>query len=323
VLLSHPMATPSADLSTPHPHPRPVTGTRALVILNRKARHGRSGATAALQRLERAGFELIEERVDRPQLLSPAIRRARERVHAVILGGGDGTLNLAADGLVDAQLPVGILPLGTANDLARTLGVPLDPAAAADVIARGHLKRIDVGWVNGTHFFNAATVGLGTGVARRLNRERKSRWGVLAYLFAAARVMIHARPFAADIRTESETIRVRTVQVTVGNGPHYGGGMTIDETATIDDGLLHLLSLEVEHWWQMIPLLPALRHGRLSGVPHARMLRGREFKIQPVKKKRRIQVTADGEISGRTPAHFRVIPRALSVFVPQAEVSDG
>jgi len=313
------MSAPSADLSTPLPHLHPVTGTRALVILNRKARHGRSDLSAALRRLERAGFELIEERIDRPQLLAPAIRRARGYVHAVILGGGDGTLTMAADGLVDAQLPVGILPLGTANDLARTLGLPLDPLAAAEVIARGQLKRIDLGWVNGTHFFNVATVGLGTGVARRLNRERKSRWGILAYLFAAARVMIHARPFAADIRSELETVRVRTAQVTVGNGRHYGGGMTIDESATIDDGVLNLVSLEVEHWWQLIPLLPALRRGTLSGTAHVRTMRGREFEIQPVKKKRRIKVTADGEISGRTPASFRVVPQALSVFVPPAE----
>jgi len=316
------MTAPSADLSTPLPHRHPVTGTRALVILNRRARQGRADLSAAFERLERAGFELIQERIDRPQLLSPAIRRASNRVHAIILGGGDGTLTMAADGLVDAKLPLGILPLGTANDLARTLGLPMDPTAAAEVIARGHLQRIDLGWVNGTHFFNVATVGLGTGVARRLNRERKSRWGVLAYLFAAARVMTHARPFAADIRSESETVRVRTAQITVGNGRHYGGGMTIDESATIDDGLLNLVSLEVEHWWQLIPLLPALRRGTLNATPHVRTMRGREFEVQPVKKKRRIRVTADGEITGRTPARLRVVPQALSVFVPP-EIADG
>jgi YegS/Rv2252/BmrU family lipid kinase len=285
------------------------------VLLNRKARHGRIDASAALDLLARAGFELIEEPVDRPHLLAAAIRKARGRVDAVILGGGDGTLTMAADGLVRAQLPLGILPMGTANDLARSLGLPTDLVAAAEVIARGHLKRIDLGWVNGTHFFNVANVGLGTGVARRLSRQRKNRWGVFAYLFAAAQVATHARPFSADIRTESETVRVRTVQIMVGNGRHYGGGMTVDETATIDDGLLHLVSLEVEHWWQMLPLVPALRRGTLRGTPHVRTLRGREFELRPVKK-RRMNITADGEISGRTPARFRVIPQALSVFAP-------
>jgi diacylglycerol kinase (ATP) len=310
------MAASPVDLSTRVPAiGERATATKALVILNRKARHGRIDASAALDRLARAGFELIEEQVDRAQLLSQAIRHARGRVDAIILGGGDGTLTMAADALVDVQLPLGVLPMGTANDLARTLGIPTDLVAAADVIAQKHLKRIDLGWVNGTHFFNVATVGLGTGVARRLNRQRKSRWGVLAYVFAAAQVAMRALPFAADIRTETETIRVRAVQVMVGNGRHYGGGMTVDETATIDDGLLHLVSLEVEHWWQLLPLLPALRRGLLGGTRHLRALRGREFEMRPIKR-RRIKVTADGEISGRTPAHFRVIPRALLVFVP-------
>src|SRR5262245_30850994 len=140
-----------------------AVATKALVILNRKARQGRSDPGAALEILARSGFEVIEEQVDRPQFLGPVIRGARGRVDAVILGGGDGTLTTAADALMDVQLPLGVLPTGTANDLARTLGLPTDLVAAAEVISRRHLKRIDVGWVNGTHFFNAATVGLGTG----------------------------------------------------------------------------------------------------------------------------------------------------------------
>ena len=293
----------------------PRTRTRALLLVNRKARRGKDDLSAALGRLLEAGFEFVEERVAVPTQLAQVVRRHRDRVDAVIVGGGDGTLTMAADGLADAQLPLGILPLGTANDLARTLNLPLDPVAAADVIAAGHRRQIDLGWVNGTHFFNVATVGLGVGVTRRLNRERKSRWGILAYLFAAAQVVAHARPFAADIRTETETIRVRTVQVTVGNGPHFGGGMTVDEAATIDDGVLHLVSLEVERWWQLVGLLPAMWRGTQWKAAQARTLRGREFEVTPVKKRKK-KVTADGEVSSRTPAHFRVVPRALSVFVP-------
>jgi len=243
-------------------------------------------------------------------------------VDAVIIGGGDGTLGMAADGLVDAQLPLGILPLGTANDLARTLGLPLDPVAAAGVIAAGRQRRIDLGWVNGTHYFNVATVGLGVGVTRRLSRERKGRWGVLAYLFAAGQVVTRARPFAADIRTELQTIRVHTVQMTVGNGRHFGGGMTVDDTASIDDGVLHLVSLEVRHWWQLVGLLPSMWRGTLRMKSNVRTITGREFEVIPVKKKRR-KVSADGEVASRTPAHFKVVPGALSVFVPDRGAPNG
>jgi YegS/Rv2252/BmrU family lipid kinase len=279
------------------------------------ARRGKDDLSAASARLRDAGFDLVENRVERPTQLSEVIRGHRDRVDAVIIGGGDGTLTMAADGLVDAQLPLGIVPLGTANDLARTLGLPLDPVAAAEVIAAGHLRRIDVGTVNNTHFFNVATVGLGVGVTRRLSGERKGRWGVLAYLLTAARVVVRARPFAADIVSESETIRVRTVQVTIANGRHFGGGLIVDQAATIDDGLLHLVSLEAQTWWQLVGLLPALWRGTERHQRHARTLTGRRFEVRPVKKHKK-KVTADGEVSSRTPAVFGIVPRALSVFVP-------
>ena len=298
------------------------TRTRALLLVNRKARRGKDDLSPALDRLRQAGFEMLEQPVERATQLSQVVRQNRDRVDAVVVGGGDGTLTMAADGLADARLPLGILPLGTANDLARTLGLPPDPVAAADVIAAGHRRRIDLGWVNGTHFFNVATIGLGVGVTRRLNRKRKSRWGVLAYLFAAAQVVTRARPFTADIRTETATIRVRTVQVSVANGRHFGGGITVDEAAMIDDGLLDLVSLEVESWWQLVGLLPALWRGALRGERHVRTIRGREFEVVPVKKRRK-KVTADGEVSGRTPAHFRVVPRALEVFAPAPAGSPG
>ena len=122
------------------------------------------------------------------------------------------------------------------------------------------------------------------------------------------------RPFAVDIETLTDRIRVRTVQVMVGNGRHFGGGLTVHEAASIDDGLLNLVSLEVEHWWQLIKLIPAMWRGREQKA-HVRTIMGSEFTVTAVKKRRR-KITADGEVSARTPAHFRVVPAAISVFVP-------
>ena len=294
-------------------HPRPIT--RALLLMNRKARGGKADVTPALDRLREAGFELIEDWAKEPSLLSKLIREYRDKVDVVIIGGGDGTISQAADGLVDAGLPLGILPLGTANDLARTLNLPNDLLAAAEVIIQAHHKRIDLGWVNGTHYFNVASIGLTTAVTRRMSRGGKSRWGILAYLFAAAQVVVRARPFTVDIDNGTETIRVRSVQVSVGNGRHYGGGMTVDEHAQIDDGLLNLYSLEISRWWQIIPLLPALWRGTLSSSKNARTLQGTQFEVRPLRVRPRT-VMADGEVSGTTPARFRIVPKALSVFVP-------
>ena len=105
----------------------------------------------------------------------------------MIVAGGDGTLNAALQGLVEAGLPLGIIPLGTANNLARTLGIPSDPAGACEVIAAGHRRRIDLGWVNGRYFCTTASVGLSVQITEELSPEAKRRWGPAAYALAAVR----------------------------------------------------------------------------------------------------------------------------------------
>ncbi len=285
---------------------------RALLLVNRQARQGQQGFEQAVRQLRESGLELTEGPPD--QGLADVIRRYRDRVDLVIVGGGDGTLNRAVEGLVDAPLPLGILPLGTANDLARTLGIPADLPGACRVIAGGHTRRIDLGWVNGKHFFNVASIGLTVRITKRLTREVKSRWGVLAYPLIALQVLWSARPFRAEIRAGGAAYQVRTVQVAVGNGRYYGGGMAVAEDAAIDDQRLDLYSLEIDHWWQLLPLLPAMRRGTLAGSPRVRTLHGREFEVRP---RRARPVNTDGEITTRTPAHFRVVPEALSVFIPR------
>jgi YegS/Rv2252/BmrU family lipid kinase len=292
---------------------------RALLLVNRFARQG-ARLDEVADCLRASGLDVVAEPLGEDASSAELIRRHRDAVSAVVIGGGDGTLNAAAVALVEAGLPLGVVPLGTANDLARTLGLPTDPAEACRVIAAGRTRTIDLGWVNGKHFFNAASVGLSVEVARRLTRESKGRWGVLAYLATAAGVLRYARPFRAEIRCGDAVHPVRTVQVTVGNGRHYGGGMTVAETAAIDDGRLDLYSLEVDRWWRLLRLLPALRRGSLSEWPGVRALSGSEFEVLT---RRPRPVSADGEVVTSTPARFRVVRQALSVFVPEEKTSEG
>ena len=287
---------------------------RALLLVNRHARHGQNRITEAIKQLKKLGFDLQEESMDNPQQLPELIRRYQNRVDLVIIGGGDGTLNAAADALVETQLPLGILPLGTANDLARTLGIPDSLPEACKIIAQGQLRRIDLGWVNGKHFFNVASMGLSVQITERLTKETKRRWGVFAYAITALQALWKARPFRAEIRIEGESIRVKTVQIAVGNGRYYGGGMAVAHDATIDDRRLDLYSLELKHWWQIIALLPAMRGGRHTDFRGVRALRGQKIQVYTNKPR---PINTDGEITTHTPADFRVIPQALAVLVPQ------
>ena len=153
---------------------------RALLIVNDKSRSGAENLAAAIDRLEAHGIEPVHHECGSREALSPLIVKHGPEVDLVAVGGGDGTLNAAALGVIEAGLPLGVLPMGTANDLARTLGIAPDLDAAAKVIAIGHTRAIDLGLVNGQPFFNVASVGLSAELAQRLTSDIKRRFGRLA-----------------------------------------------------------------------------------------------------------------------------------------------
>jgi YegS/Rv2252/BmrU family lipid kinase len=290
---------------------------RALLLVNCKARRGEGCRAEVVERLTKHGFELVTLDADAPP--GEAIRLHAASVDLIVIGGGDGTLNAAADALAEVGKPVGIIPLGTANDLARTLTIPTGLEAACQIIAEGRTRRIDLGRVNGKPFFNAASIGLSVAVTRRLSKESKGRFGAFAYVAAAVRAVGAGRPFRAEITCDGEVHRARTVQITVGSGRHYGGGLTVAEDAAPDDARLDVYSLEVGHWLGLLPLLPALWNGRWAGRRNVRMLRGQRVEVRTHRPR---AVNADGEVVTQTPAAFTVQPRAVAVFVPR-EVPDG
>ncbi|WP_373651589.1 lipid kinase [Schlesneria sp. DSM 10557] len=294
--------------------------SRALLLGNCNSRNGASAFDAAAKELSQNGIELIRESPPDVDQLVSLIRQHRHDVDQIIIVGGDGTLNAALDGLVECSVPLGIVPSGTANDLARTLGIPTDTAAACQVILEGQMHPIDVGWVNGKHYFNVASLGVSVKVTEQLSKRSKSRWGILAYLLTAARVIVASRPFTASIRSEMESIQVRTIQIAVGNGRYYGGGLTIADDASIVDNRLDFYSLEIQRWWQIIPLLMAMYRGDLSRSPHARTLRGTEFTIETSRPRK---LNTDGEITTQTPAEFRVLSQAVRVFVPNGVIAES
>ncbi len=154
---------------------------RALLIVNEKSRNGAANLEASRERLKAYGIEPIYRACERREDLSRLIVEQGKEVDLVVIGGGDGTINAAAEGVIEEGLPLGILPLGTANDLASTLGVPPDLDAAARIIAAGRTRRIDLGLVNGQPFFNVASLGLSAELAQELTSDTKRRFGRLSY----------------------------------------------------------------------------------------------------------------------------------------------
>ena len=288
------------------------TGRKALVVINAQSRSG-TDADAYIEALAAGGLDMVFRECDGRGGMSELIRSARHDVDCVVLGGGDGTMNSAAVALRETGLPLGILPLGTGNDLARTLGLPTDPAAAAAVILAGNTRVIDIGSVNGQLFFNVASIGLTVEITERLSHATKRRLGRLAYAWTAVRVAVGQRRFSALIRVGNTVHRVRTLQITVGNGRFYGGGLSIGADARIDDHMLDVLSLEPSSRWSLLRMAPVFAAGEPGADADVRTVRA---PVVEVVTREALSVSADGEIVTVTPARFSVLADAITVYTP-------
>lgn len=284
---------------------------QVLLLINPGSRKGGEARQQVLQNLDSLQVKCTAPVAENPGEFAKLIRQHRRDVDAVVVGGGDGTIRSILEVVMTEKIPLGIVPLGTANNFARNLRLPLEVDDACRVLANWHLQTVDVASVNDHLFLNVAGMGLSTAINKGLPGELKRRWGVLSYVIYSFKVLNRIRPFTAEIDCDGNKIRVRAIQVTVCNGRHYGAGLIIHEEAAINDARLDLCCMETHSLWQTVRMLPALKKGRYENNPYLRIQRGRRI---VVKTRRSMAVDADGELLTRTPADFRLLPGALTVL---------
>jgi YegS/Rv2252/BmrU family lipid kinase len=288
-------------------------GRRALFVVNLQSRKGRALAQKARSMLSDLGFELVDVSSDGRASTAASIRRGlANRPDLIVAGGGDGTLNAVANAIAGTRLPLGILPLGTANDVARAVGVPQKLEDACGAIAGGATRRIDVGRVNDRIFLNDASLGFTAAIASQLTTSTKRRWGIFAAAGIAARSLTRARRFSARIRTRAETLRVMAYQITIGNGKFFGGLLS-SEDALVDDRRLDLYVLESKRIADVARVVPHLENARRGANPAVLTRKGGRFVIETA---RPMRIYTDGEPAAWTPATVCVVPAALAVYVP-------
>jgi diacylglycerol kinase (ATP) len=240
----------------------------------------------------------------------------------VVVGGGDGTVACAAGRVAGTNIMMGVLPLGTANDFARTLEIPNDLAAACAAIADGKVVDIDLGRADGQPFLNLASVGLSVGVTEALSPRLKRHIGPLAYGVATLRAYARHKPFRARLEVpegDHEPLELEhLLQVAVGNGRHYGGGNTVSPTAGIDDHTLDIYAILAGPLREHVSIARLLKDG--SFIKHDRVyhLTSRQVRLitEPP-----LPVNLDGEIATVTPTDFTVQRNAVHVVVPQGSTS--
>jgi YegS/Rv2252/BmrU family lipid kinase len=303
------------------PDRSPARLPREVVLVTSRHAGGSAGLAAALDQMRRTGLS-VAVRLDVKNIgqLPALVRTPDGGPRLVVAAGGDGTVGAVADCLAGSGSVLGILPLGTSNDFARSLGVPVDPRRAAALLVAGKIAEVDLGRLvtDGQpprHFVHAATAGLNVNFARFATRASvRARYGHLTYLVAAANAFRNRQAFDCELRYDGRSEKLTLTQLSVINAPVFGGALGLSVRGSDpDDRLLDVLAFEdipVRRLLLAAAFLVLRIRRPLAGV---RALHTRQVHVHTP---RPLAVALDGEVAGCLPGDFEVAGEALRVITP-------
>jgi YegS/Rv2252/BmrU family lipid kinase len=238
----------------------------------------------------------------------------------IVAAGGDGTVNAVASRLVDRDVVLGVLPMGTLNHFARDLGIPVELEAAVATLAAGHERRTDVGEVNDRIFLNNSSIGLYPRMVMEREHAQRSlgvgKWPALAR--ATWHALRHPTSFSAAVCVDGETIERRTPFIFVGNNCYVLEGFGLGTRTCLDDGVLALYVLRPKSPMGLLWLGLRSLLGIGSHAGDFDAIQAGNFDIQG--RHRDVEVATDGEVARMTaPIRYRIRPRALRVLAPAPE----
>lgn len=295
----------------------------AAVVINAGSRRG-AAHELAVDTMRKAGVPItsVHHVLSGGELAATLDRVVADGHDLIVVGGGDGTVSYAAGRVAGTDVMLGVLPLGTANDFARTLEIPNNLSEACAAVADGKVVDIDLGRANGEPFLNVASVGLSVAVTEALSPRLKRLIGPLAYGIATLRAYAGHKAFRARLEFpegDHEPMELENLlQVAVGNGRHYGGGNTVSPTAGIDDHTLDIYAILAAPLREHMKIARLLKDG--SFIEHDRVYHLTSRNVRLVTEQP-LGVNLDGEIATTTPADFTVQRNAVHVVVPQSSTS--
>jgi len=295
----------------------------AAVVINAGSRRG-AAHELAVDTMRKAGVPIssVNHVLSGAELAATLDRVVADGHDLIVVGGGDGTVTLAAGRVAGTDVMLGVLPLGTANDFARTLEIPNSVAEACATVADGKVVDIDLGRANGEPFLNVASAGLSVAVTEALSPRLKRYIGPLAYSIATLTAYARHKAFRARLEFpdgDHEPMELNDVlQVAVGNGRHYGGGNTVSPTAGIDDHTLDIYAILAGPLREHVSIARLLKDG--SFIKHDRVYHLTSRRVRLVTD-HPLPVNLDGEIATTTPTDFSVQRNAVHVVVPQGSTS--
>ncbi len=287
----------------------PTPPIRPLILLNLNAGGTGDGRAAAALRERFPAATFVNP--GSPEESISAIERRDINCDAVIVGGGDGSISAILAPLLDAALPLGVIPLGTANDFARGIGIEsLD--AALDTIIRGATRDVDLGCCNGRLFLNAIAVGLPAATARVLTTDLKRRLGMFAAVAVVPRILRRGRAFDVTVEDANGIVRVEHAIAILGSAGRYIGGVPV-EYHHLSDGRLYVTIARARAWHEVLSILVS---ALLRRLPQDWNVTEIATTACAIRTSRLLDVAVDGDVALRTPIELSIRPGALRVFAP-------
>jgi lipid kinase YegS len=261
---------------------------------------------------ERGHFVEILTTFERGDASALAAEAAARGVDVVAAVGGDGTVNEVVNGLDGYDVPLGIIPLGTANDFARQVGIPPDADHAMDVILQRKPRRLDSASMNGRRFLNVSTGGVGAEATAETPSDAKEALGPVAYAIAGVRKFADFRPQHASFVADGFAFEGEFLTFAVGLTRAAGGGALVTPRASMTDGLLDLCIVEAMTRGDFARTMLKLKRGEHLGQPGVRYVQLHSVQIDS---RMPISVNVDGEVCNGSHLTYRARPRDLWVYL--------
>jgi diacylglycerol kinase (ATP) len=290
---------------------------KIIILLNPTAGRGKAGRrfTEALEVLRGGGLKPeIRESSSAGHLVELASRARDEKPDMVISAGGDGTHHYVLNGLWGSDVPLGVLSLGSGNDFAEGLNIPVDARAAASVLLGGRPTWIDLARVGSVVYGCIAGVGFDSIVNRFANDRVRHVHGSLAYAWSILRCIGPFRPQPLELCSDRESFSGDVMFAVVGNNISYGGGLKMTPHARVDDGLLDVCIVPRMGKVELLRWVPRAYRGRHLEHPRIRYFQARTVSLHSSS---RLELFGDGEFIQELPVTIEAVPHALRVILPE------
>lgn len=258
----------------------------------------------------------IDYSVARSEYAGHAPLLAKEAVSAghgcIVAVGGDGTVREVAEAMIGTQVPLGVLPCGTGNDLVKSLHIPCDPAAVLELLLHGEVRNMDAGEANGQLFFNVAGFGFDVDVLEYTEIYKKRFRGLAAYILGLLHALTHMRLRHVRVTTTEGVREYNALVVAVGNGTHFGGGMNVTPLADPCDGQLDVCIIHNVTKLTVLQVLARFVKGKhiyMQNIAH--YYNATEIAVESDPDS---PLELDGEITGKTPVTFKLLPGVLRII---------